>query len=299
MTVELIEQPSSNGPLDLTEAGDKEVLDLTTSSAEEEPQEDHSTEDEDESLDLTDDKPEDPAEPEETPETEESEEEAEGPEYFFGEDRVSVEVPDEIQDALKEAGIDQDSLLSQLFKKDGDFSLDEETTKQLEDKFGKTLVAGYLNMYKGINENQKQTLAAAKESEEAQQTARNTEYSEAVGGEEGLVAMESYIEGNLSDSNIEAYNAVMDSDNHAAQMLVISQIKAQMELADKLANGDKPSALIGDKEASSSTTGSPLEKGYISDSEYQGIMESERYWDDRDYQQRVDAARSAGIRKQV
>lgn len=298
MEVELIKQQSSSGVMDLTPAGDKEVLDLTGSEPDAiEPQE--------EALDLTGVEVEAPVseegdEPsaevvEEDTETEESDE----TEYYFGETRVNVEVPDEIKEALTEAGIEESVVLEQLFSKDSDFTLDEETLGKLNDKFGKTLVNGYLNMYKNMNDQAKLSAEAAKVSEEQAQAQRNTEYSEAVGGEEGLVAMESYILDTLSPSQLDAYNAVMESDNHEAQLLVISQVKSQMELADKLANGDKPKPLVGDTGAANQKAASPLDKGYITKDEFQAIMQDDKYWEDKSYAAQVDESRTAGISRQV
>tara|TARA_R110000851_G_scaffold136289_1_gene271927 strand:+ start:818 stop:1693 length:876 start_codon:yes stop_codon:yes gene_type:complete len=291
MDVEIIEQASSTGPVDLTPNGDNDILDLTGSGPDEVVEEvvEEPTE---EVLDLVEEVVEEPTE-----EVLELVEEEDDTDYFFGEDKVNVEVPDEIQAALKDADIDQEALLGQLFAKDGDFTLDEATRAKLDDKFGKLLVDGYLNMYKGINEQAKVGAATEKAAVEALQTKQNTEYAEAVGGEEGLVAMETYVLDNLSEGNLDAYNAVMESDNHAAQLLIISQVKTQMELADKLANGDQPSALIGDGDASGSLAGSPLEKGYLTSNEYQTIMESEKYWDDPNYAAQVDSARKAGFNK--
>lgn len=290
MPPELISQPQAGEVLDLTteETKEEEVLDLTGESTQPTSEEPETTE-----------TPEVGAE--EVSEESDKEEQVEGeedePEFYFGDTRVNVEVPEDISAALEEAGIDSSELLSQLFAKDGDFSLNEETQAKLEDKFGKTLVNGYLNMYKGLNEQAKLSAEATKASEEAAQSARNAEYAEAVGGEEGLVAMESYILENLNEKQLEAYNSVMESDNHAAQLLVISQVKSQMELADKLTNGDKVKPLIGDGSPSATLTASPLDKGYLTGEEYQTIMKDDKYWEDKSYAAQVDAARKAGLRK--
>lgn len=231
-------------------------------------------------------------------ELEGSEEEGESDEseYFFGEQQVHVEVPDEIASALKEAGVDQKELLGQLFKKDGDFSLDEATRTKLEDKFGKLMVDGYLNMYKGINSQTLEKVSSDKEAQAATEAQEGKAYSEAVGGEEGLLLMEDYIIKNFDESQIAAYNAVMENGDHASQMLIISQTKQLQAMADKLVNGDKSVSLIGEKDANNNGVSSPLDKGYLTNAEYNSMMNDDKYWTDKAYMNKVDAARMAGFK---
>ena len=222
-------------------------------------------------------------------------------EYFFGGEKVQVTVPEEISAALTEAGVDQNDLLTQLFKKDGDFSLDEDTRTKLETKFGKLMVDGYLNMYKTMNNQVVQQAAADREAAAASEAKMHSEYAEAVGGVEGLTAMEDYIIKNMSENEIAAYNAVMESDNHSAHLLVIGQIKSRMALEQQLKEqekGDKRVSLVGDNTPTGTEVGSPLDKGYLDADEYSVISQSDKYWTDREYQSRVDAARMAGIRKE-
>lgn len=275
-TVEVSEQTVTGDEATSTETATEEQGDTSTSD---------SGEPDGDSSDSTDDS------------TQSVEEGGEAPEYFFGEQQVAVEVPTEISTALKEAGVDEKALLSQLFKKDGDFSIDEETRTKLEDKFGKLMVDGYLNMYKNLNEQTMSKIAADKEAAKATEAQQQTEYADAVGGIEGLQAMESFIVENFTDSEIAAYNAVMQTDEHAAHLLIISQVKARMELADKLTNGDKKISLVGDNTAVGSETASPVDKGFLDESEYRTITMTDKYWEDSEYQAKVDAARIAGKRK--
>ncbi|CAM0031080.1 head scaffolding protein [Vibrio phage D529] len=219
--------------------------------------------------------------------------------FFFGDTQVNVEVPDEVSNALKEAGVDSQELLKELFAEGGDFSLKEETRTKLEDKFGKTMVDGYLNMYKTMNQQTIDRIESDKQSAEATDKQRGEEYSSAVGGADGLAAMEGFILEHFDENQLSAYNAVMETDDHNSQMLIISQVKAQMQLADKLANGDKNIKLIGDNSSSSSVAASPIDKGYLTYDEYQNLIEEDKYWTDREYSQKVDAARIAGKRKQL
>lgn len=221
------------------------------------------------------------------------------PEYFLGEVQVNVEVPTEISAALKDAGVDEAGLLKQLFAKEGSFELDTDTRAKLEDKYGKLMVDGYLNMYKGLNQQSMDKFSADKTSADAVLAQNGTEYNEAVGGNDGLLAMESFIVDKFSDAQIAAYNTIMESEDHATQLLIIGQVKAQMELQDKLVNGDKKVNLVGDNTSSSSKVASPLDKGHLTAAEYQEVMLDPKYWEDKSYMKAVDNARIAGQRLQV
>ena len=290
MTVELIDNETKGGVLDLTDGKDTEDKDSLDTEGSPSTEED-SPKPDGEETETTDG--------EETEVKEGEEEGADKPEYFMGEEQVDVEVPDEVANALTEAGVDKDELLAQLFKKDGDFSLDEATKTKLEEKFGKTLVDGYLGMYKGLNEQTLAKSASDKESKNATEAEQGKAYSEAVGGEDGLNKMEGYLVDNFNESQVSAYNAVMENGDHDSQMLIISQVQKQMEMADRLENGDKKINLIGDKDAANSGVSSPMDKGYLSSAEYDTIMNDpsdDKYWTDSAYMSKVDSARKAGLR---
>lgn len=220
-------------------------------------------------------------------------------EFYFGDEQVSVTVPDEIKEALTEAGIDEKVLLGELFAKGGKFELTEDTRTKLEAKFGKIAVNGYLNMYKQMNESSVKERAAAAESIKATEAEYGKEYSELVGGSEGLAAMEAFVLETFDEKQLASYNAIMEMDNHAAHMLVLSQVKQSMELQNKLKNGDTSIKLLGDETASGSATVEPISKGFLTSAEFQKAMDSDKYWSDREYMAKVDAARNAGIRKGV
>lgn len=310
MTVEII-QHNPNEVLDLTGGSDaesnQEPEDTKTQEGEEEvakpaeehPSTDSNTEEPEAGGSIGDDSSTDADSTDDSPEEPSVEEEGES-EFYFGDTRVNVEVPEEIGKALEEAGIDSKSLLSELFAKDSNFELKEETHKALSDKFGATLVNGYLNMYKSMNEKTLADVAAAKEAEEKTFESQKTEYAELVGGEEGLVELESFIVENLDENQIQSYNSIMENGDHQSQMLVISQLKKQKELQDRLANGDKPEPLVSDK-GSSTKAANTWDKGYLTAEEYQSIINDREsgYWKDSEMMKQVDAARSAGIKKGI
>lgn len=287
MTVELITH-NPNEPLDLT---DKSV-DTEVKTELDEGEQNLDTNTDEASTNTEDDKSGD----DEGKDDKTSDDDSDEAEYFFGEQQVNIEVPDEISSALTEAGIDEKELLGQLFKKDGDFTIDDETRSKLEDKFGATMVNGYLNMYKGINEQNVAKFQSEAADVAATEKAQGEAYATAVGGEEGLVAMEGYIIDSFAPEQLEAYNAVMENGDHASQLLIISQVKSMMAMQDKLENGDSTVKLVGDKDASNSGISTPMDKGYITASEYNDIMLEDKYWEDSAYASKVDAARMAGFK---
>ena len=237
------------------------------------------------------------AKAEEEAPAEEADEESDA-EYFIGDMPVDVTVPDEISSALKDAGIDSKELLGELFAKDGNFELSEGMRRKLEEKFGKHMVDGYLNMYKGMNDQALANHAASTEAEAKLLSEQQGAYSEAVGGAEGIEGMESYILDNFNDEQISAYNAVMENGDFDSQMLIISQVQQMRTLQDKLANGDTNITLEADKSQPVKEQG-PMAKGYLTKEEYDQITryDNDEYWDDKDYMSKVDAARAAGFNR--
>ncbi|AWD90661.1 hypothetical protein [Pseudomonas phage Nerthus] len=216
---------------------------------------------------------------------------------YFGDQAVEVTVPDEIAAALTKAGVDQKALLAELFAKDGKFELSADTRAKLEGKFGKLMVDGYLSMYKGLNDQTIASHAKTQADATAAQEAVQKEYAELVGGKDGLEALESFIVANFDQKQIGSYNAIMGGDNWEAQRMVIQMAKQQMAQHDKLTKGDRSVDLLGDGDANANKGDEdPTAKGFISAAEYSKLMDSDKYWNDRDYQKRVDALRSQSIR---
>lgn len=300
--VTLITNPSDNattGVLDLTGENKGPVVDLTGGA----------TETTEVKPDVTDEtggdgkKPDgevegDGGEGKDKPGDKEGEETSdEEPAFFFGDQAVEVSVPAEISAQLAEAGVDEKALLGELFAKDGKFELGKETREKLEAKFGKVMVDGYLQMYRGLNTQVLAEHANTTKAAEAQATAMKAEYSELVGGEEGLNKLEAYVLANFDDKQIASYNAVMAGESWEAQKMVLQMARQQMAQADKLANGDRTVKLLGDGDPNTSAPAGDLShKTSLTSAEYQKIMDSDKYWTDRDYQRQVDSIRSASIR---
>lgn len=72
--------------------------------------------------------------------------------YFFGGEEVTIEVPQDVEEELKAKGLDAYAIAAELYAKDGDFSLSEETKQKLYDAFGKFAVDAYLSGLKAQNE---------------------------------------------------------------------------------------------------------------------------------------------------
>lgn len=221
------------------------------------------------------------------------------PEFYFGDTRVTVDVPPEVEQSLKDVGLESADVLNELFGKGNDFSLKPETREKLDAKYGKAIVDSYLNMFKTLNSSKVKEHEASVVSEQEKVAAQHAEYSDTVGGVEGLEAIEAYILQNMNEKQIKSYNAVMSGDNHEAHMLVLSSIKGEMEAKAKAAAGDSAITLIGDDSSSASSKQDPLSSGAITRDTYYELMATPEYQKSPAYQQRVDAARMQGKRKGI
>lgn len=227
---------------------------------------------------------------------EESTDDADGV-LYFADTPVEVEVPSEISTALKDAKIDESQLLKELFAKDGKFELSDKTRAALDKAFGKTIVDGYLGLYR--QQNQITLDSHKKSAEEAdKQIKENTEdFNTLTGGEDGWAELAEWATDNLGESDIAQFNAVMSlpAEHYKAQRAVVEalQLKRLHGLGD--ANGDPAVKLLTD----SGGTGTVRETGGIpatmTREQFHAAMFDERYRKDPKYQAAVDASRQRGI----
>lgn len=182
-------------------------------------------------------------------------------ELFFEGEQVDVTVPDELQEQLEASGVDVNKAVNELFGKDSDFTLSDETRAPLDEKYGKVVVDSYLNAIKAQNQN---TLSShkqsAKEAEEANQAA--AEWSnELVGGEESWDALAEWAGNNLDESQIESFNRAMDSGDKWLQELAIRDLHNNM----KKSEGDDNVELIAGDIASNAEGSSLTAQQYLSE----------------------------------
>lgn len=215
------------------------------------------------------------------------------PEFYFGGESVSVEVPDDIQTAFTEKGLDAQAVVAELFSKDGDFSLSEETRGKLDEAFGKPLVDAYLNLYKGQNSMALKQFKADAEAEQATIAANTTSFNELVGGDEGWDKLAAWAGDNLSDAELESFNVVMalDGKSFAAQRLVTEALMARYQAANKAEESDKIT-LLTDTGSTGDAPSSDL-PAKLSRSEFQALMRTERYKKDTGYAAAIDNIRRA------
>ena len=110
--------------------------------------------------------------------------------FFFGEQEVEIEIPDDVSTALKEKGIDAMQVAKELYGEGGKFELKEETKQKLYDAFGKFAVDAYLNGLKASNEAFMLKAEAQAKEAEAADAQRFTAIASEVGGEEGWSRLE-------------------------------------------------------------------------------------------------------------
>lgn len=237
----------------------------------------------------------------ETPEGEGKEEDKptessqEGVSYFFGGEEVTIEVPQEVEEELKAKGLDAHAIAAELYAKDGDFSLSEETKQKLYDAFGKFAVDAYLSGLKAQNEAFMLRSENEAKEREAADVQRFTDISKECGGEEGWNRLEEWALEVLSDDELTAFNAVMQSGNQYLQMYAVRELEARR----KAAQGDDEVTLVQPSApAVDASDNSPLSaQEYIRE-----ISQlSQRFGRDRkaaaEAQAKLDARRRAGMAK--
>lgn len=216
-------------------------------------------------------------------------------EFYFGGEAVEIEIPQDVDAALKEKGLDAMQIAQELYSKDGNFELKEETKQKLYDAFGKFAVDAYLSGLKATNDSfLMKHENAIKEAEQAN-TQRFADVSKEVGGEEGWSRLESWALENLSDDELNAFNAVMESGNQYLQQYAVRELEHRRK---ETQGDDKPNLIEPDASASVHSDNSPLSREqYIKEI----AQLSSRFGKDRkaaaEAQAKLDARRRAGMAK--
>nr|DAP74209.1 MAG TPA: capsid assembly protein [Caudoviricetes sp.] len=213
--------------------------------------------------------------------------------YFFGEHEVTIEVPDDVTEALKEKGIDAMQVARELYGEGGKFELSDETKQKLYDAFGKFAVDAYLSGLKAQNETfflREETAAKEAEAANAQ---RYTDIAKEVGGDEGWSRLEEWALESLSDDELTAFNAVMQSGNQYLQAYAVRELESRRKAAQ---GDDKPNLIEPTAPSGGGDDNSPLTREqYIRELATLG----QRFGKDRkaaaEYQAKLDARRRAGM----
>lgn len=209
--------------------------------------------------------------------------------YFKG-DPVDVEIPEGLSNTLSEAGVDVNKVVSELYAKDGDFSLSADTRAALDAKFGAVVVDTYLSALKAQNE-----LAVTKFSSEREAASKAEQESvdwsnEQVGGEEAWTAMSTWAAETLTGEEVDNFNTAMQSGSRYIQQLAIQSLKQKWSAEA----GDFDYSLIqADNATSTDSLGGPLSsREYIDEiSKLHSLRGAERLEAER----KLDQRRRAGI----
>lgn len=230
----------------------------------------------------------------------EEEEEVEEDGYYFGDVKVDVEVPSEISEALKEAKIDESKLIKELFNKEGKFELSEATRKSLDKAFGKTMVDGYLNLFK--SQNAQAVDSYKKEAAELETTmkANGEDFTKLVGGDEGWSELATWAGESLSEAELAQFNAVMQlpPEHYAAQRAVVEALQIKRQAALQQANGDSRVTLPTDGAAAPERTAAGLPES-LTRAQFQDIYTSVRYKTDVAYAAQIDNIRRASQKRGI
>lgn len=218
-------------------------------------------------------------------------------EYYFGDTQVEIEVPDDIKSAFEEKGIDVDSVVSELFAKEGEFKLSDETRGKLDEAFGKPLVDAYLNLYKGQNEMALKQYHQTEKEQQATMEANTKDFDALVGGDDGWNSMATWAGDNLSEAELASFNAVMNlpPEHFTAQRMVTESLKSRFAAAQADGQSDAIKLLTDDgAPADAVTSGLPqtLTRG-----QFQAEMCTEKYRKDSEYAAAIDRIRVASAAK--
>lgn len=217
--------------------------------------------------------------------------------FFFGEQEVEIEIPDDVSTALKEKGLDAMQIAKELYGEGGKFELKEETKQKLYDAFGKFAVNAYLNGLKASNEAFMLKAETQAKEAEAADAHRFTAIASEVGGEEGWSLLEEWALETLSDEELTAFNAVMASGNQYLQQYAVRELEGRRKQAQ---GDDKPSLIEPSAPAKANEDNGPLTR----DQYVHAIATlSQKYGNDRkamaEAQAKLDARRRAGMARGI
>lgn len=279
------------------ESAESTTVDSTTTEAPESAEateattEAESTETTEESAESTETTEEPGGESSEAPEKDSAD--AEPAEYFFNGEQVQIEVPDDLKSTLTESGVDVDKVLGELYGKDSEFQLSDETRAPLDEKYGKVVVDTFLNALKGQNESMLKGAQEAQRAAEESNKAAAEWSNELVGGEENWTALESWATDNLDEKQIESFNRAMDSGDKWLQELAIKDLHSKMHNAE----GDTSAELISGDSPGNETAGAPLSaKDYIAEMTSPEFSKLKGQ-DKAKAQQQLDMRRRAGMKR--
>jgi len=214
--------------------------------------------------------------------------------YFYDGQEVDVVVPDDLNDTLKEAGVDVQGVVNELYAEGGDFSLTDETRKPLDEKYGKPVVDAFIGSLKAQNDSALKSQKEAASAAEAADLEASEWSDELVGGEAEWTAMQDWAAENLEESQVESFNKAMQSGDKWMQELAIKSLHSQFRDSE----GDSGASLITG-EASREGAGSPL-----SSQDYLKEMTSPTFSglkgeDKQKAQAALDNRRRAGIKRGI
>lgn len=199
---------------------------------------------------------------------------------------VTVTIPADMANAAAAAGLDAMEIAKELYGENG---LSTETRNALNEAFGKWQVDAYL---KGLDALNKQNMTQFKTDQENSQKAQEEAWNstlEIMGGEDRWSDLDAYAAQNLSDEDLDEFNAVMKDGTIKMQQLMIKDLWSQYKAA-----GAPPAPATLDLEEGANAT--PNENGAITQAEYFKAFQSGEYRKDPGT---WDARRKAGMQKGI
>ncbi|QHJ81057.1 MAG: hypothetical protein [Bacteriophage sp.] len=219
---------------------------------------------------------------------------------YFGDVPVEVEVPAEISEALKGAKIDEAALLKELFAKDGKFEVSEKTKDALDKAFGKTMVDGYLGLFRQQNQQSLDGFKKEAADTAASMKANGEDFDKLVGGDDGWSKLAEWAGENMSEQELSQFNAVMqlDGKHYQAQRAVVEALQIKHSAHQQKLNGD-PSVTLPTDEGSGAHRSTDSLPETLTKAQAQEIWRSERYKKDPKYAEAVDNIRRASQKRGI
>ena len=213
--------------------------------------------------------------------------------FYFNGQQVQVEIPEDLKGNLDAAGVNVDSVIKELYGKDSDFTLSDETRAPLDEKYGKVVVDTFLNAMKSQNEG---ILKGATEAQNAASEAdkQAVEWSnEVVGGEDNWNSLESWATENLDEGEITSFNKAMSSGDKWMQELAIKALNGKMQSAE----GDTTVSLVSGDSSGETGSGAGLSgQDYINEmtsTAFRGLKGHDKI----NAQKQLDARRRTGMKR--
>lgn len=148
----------------------------------------------------------------------------------YGDLDVTVNIPADLANMAAEKGIDAQAISKELYESE-DFTLSQESLDGLYDAFGKWQVDTYLSGLKAKNDAMVSSYQQDQESRTKAEESAWESTLEIMGGEDKWNDLSVYASENLSEEEMEEFNAIMENGTLKMQQLMIADLFGKFSAA--------------------------------------------------------------------